>query len=299
MRANEVVLVLGEDGVFARFLEKQFRCAKIDVVVLTPESLRQLSVLSESCDQQRQCYIEVKPGMVLGLHRIAAVVVLDLAMITANHATAMTPMEQYVQSAWLAFWMHGLQQARCVMNGVHHAMLSPSYFSLPRVYAIMQRCGMKVPCWDFNSEGASLAEHASMFLTGLGAEANVEDVRPHGYFCLQRQEGVWIRVLCVLGRVYAMQFHGHERVTVAKDVQDKLVAVCQVMQLDYIECLLLSCRNQWIAYGLSGCPQWDVWRCAWAEVWLSMAEKMTACHVRVKGNKHQCSMGDLHLPHVY
>lgn len=273
-----IILLFGENNAFYRYLKQRFLEGGWTVYLIEESQAFALRVFADSGTEYERLWIEVDPGVIITSCHVAAIIVLSFDMLSASSMTRVTVEQRYEESSWLAFWLYGFKSSAVVMNRIRHEMLSPSYFSLPRVYKLMQQVGIERPYWRFRSLGVegiySYDKRFIMEKMGCGLDFRYRFEK--GEFCIESGGGKWVRVLVVNDGVYAKYYDSDKRVGMSWGIQKKILKLCRAMHLDIAEILFLHRDAHWTGYGVTPWPNWEWWESHWKEVYAGIIAKVTS-----------------------
>lgn len=295
MGTNKVMVIMNNRQ-FDHFLIKKLEKSGIECFKLSPDYSNDISIRSHSCHHIRQCVIEIKQGVSIRIQDISGIIILDHSSLIASKNKNQDDRYFYKKSGWLAFWLHALQQSPTTINAIHHQMLSPSYFCLPRLYRLMQHYGIKVPDYHFSSSGLELCEHR-LFMNCLGVHSDFSNKIDNRFFSIDKKPGLWIMVLCYGQKVDAILHEKNVPVAISEDLKVKVLKVCQELTFDIAEWLFLFRDNDWIAYGVTAWPNWSIWAHRWHDIAKTISFQIKSAssdRARIKLKK---AIPPLTLPH--
>lgn len=295
MHANSVLVLMG-DRPFDHFLIDQLQSVGLKAYGLTHSDGTCLRVHSHCGQSESVCAIEVEPGISMKIQDISGVIVLDHSVINTIGKGNNDDRHDYKKSGWLAFWLHALYQAPFVINKIHHHMLSPSYFSLPRLYKMMKEFGLKTPNYEFNSRGVS-AHAQRIFMQNLGCFADFSGRASERYFCVEKKQGVWILVLCCYNDIEAVVYDNGQVVSINSEIRNGITQLCRALAIDIAELLFLFQEGEWTVYGVTAWPNWPIWFSQWHSVAKAVIVQIKQASKKSKETQVNKTVPPLVLPH--
>ena len=292
-----IILFFGKNDAFYRYLKQIFLKGGWSVYLIDESQAFALRVFADSGAGYERLWIEVDPGVIITSCHVAAIIVLSFDMLGASSMSKVTVEQRYEKSSWLTFWLYGFKSSALVMNRIRHEMLSPSYFSLPRVYKLMEQVGIERPCWRFRSLGvdAIYSHDKRIIMEKLGSGLDFRSRFEKGQFCIESGGGKWVRTLVVNEGVYAKYYNSGMRVGMSWGIQKKILKLCRAIHLDIAEILFLYRDGHWSGYGITPWPDWGWWGSHWKEVSDELFAKVASGRSKTKAIKKK-QMTRLELP---
>ena len=185
-----------------------------------------------------------------------------------------TETQDYIESGLLAQLLALFSIVRVTINPLNHEMLCPGYFYIPRLYQLMQQCGLQTPAWYFSSDEKQSTQSKTQSIRTFQKPYDLTNKHQQKHSHIDKHEGEWSFCLHVMGALYFDSEMRTQHPTVYW--QKKIINFCQQIRLDLGEILIMNHNQHWLVYAISRQPDWDVrWRRCWPMVASRIANKLS------------------------